>query len=998
MTYIAPEIVDKIKEAAIMEDVIADYVDLRKSGANLVGTCPCCNAKKKFNVSVSKQIWKCFVCDESGKDAISFLTLTQGFKYPQALNVLAQKYTIETKEDKPVKAKKKARKSSFRDAQLRESGLRIKDLRYFLDEKGGQVQYDRFQKGTIDKTWNITNGDDMIIHYLGLNGKPITYDQGKGKRRSLIRLRWANPNLHKDKYGNPMKYSSPYGSGSHLYIPNAVIAAYKGGVEITTLIICEGEKKAEKLCKEGIYAVAVMGIHNFALKGDMPYDFQQIIKRCATQNVIFLLDADWQDLSLKEGKSVDQRPKTFYSAVEKFQTYFKAYARDGMPLELFLAYGKSLVYKGIDDVLVRQLKGKESELEKDIKNTMESRESEGIYVNIHKITQLNSWKLKEFWHLHSRVKFFNHHAEQLQKLNEFKWGRIRWRYNAEDEAFELAQKIMPSEQFWSKFQKGETKYGDPIYQYKFSYVRMIEFLRNRGFGLYEHQKDQFRIVHIDGRVIEETSHQAIQRYVEDFTREIDEIEVLEMIIRGKKQYLGPEKLSSMHYWRPEFCTSGSDEKFLFFKNCYWRITSEEIIQRPLSELPKHVWKDQLIDFEPTYTGKPMCSFERDGEKWKIDITDEMKASQIAQFYAATSNFHWKKSVKLETDGNGKRVWIERDPEEVEPTDQDDIQIWRDALIDKMICAGYVMHDYKDWGNMRAIVCMDGLESEIGKSEGGTGKSIWAKQFKWMAPTEIIDGKKRNIEDDNHIYQDVDERTAIILFDDVRPNFNFKWLFSQITTGITANPKGTKQNKYDPPKFIITTNHALPANDSSSRRRQKVISFSDYFNEYRTPGTEYGGQMFYEWEHDQWNLYYNWMATCIQTYLQHGLQQESASDASLEKRKIRQLIGENFVDWASLVYANKGILLNTKVEKKYLLELYLRDFSEDRKWVSTRKLKAKLQLYAKYADLDYNITEQGGRIRANGMEYFIISDNTFRANDVRTINNDIDFKTLQNPFS
>jgi len=996
MSYIDPLIVEKIKDTAVMEDVIADYVHLKKSGANMIGTCPSCNAKKKFNVSPSKQIWKCFVCGESGKDAVGFLTIVQGLKYPQALNRLAEKYNIETAPVKQVKTKKKSRKQTFRDSQLRESGLSIKNLRFFLDEKGGQVQYDRFQKGTLDKDWNIVPGDDMIIHYLGLDGKPITYEQTKNKKRSLIRARWQNPNLHLDKNGNPKKYESPRGSGSRLYIPNAIIAAYKGGVEIETLVICEGEKKAEKLCKEGIWAVAVMGIHNFALNGEMPYDFEQIIKRCATKNVIFLLDSDWQDLSIKEGKSVEQRPKTFFSAVEKFQKYFKAYAREGMPLELFLAYGKSEAFKGIDDVLVRQLKGKESELEKDIKDAMESREGVGVYVNIHKITQLNSWKLKEFWHLHSRVKFFNHYEEQLKKLVEFKWGRIRWRYNHDDATFELAQKIMPSEQYWKKVPIKETKWGETIYQYKFSYVRMIEFLRNRGYGLYEHQKDQFRLVKEEGKVLEETSHQAIQRYVEDFTREIDEIEVLEMIIRGKKQYLGPEKLSSMHYFRPKFCESGKEEKYLFFKNCYWKITKDKVEQRPLSELPHHVWKDQLIDFEPTYEGE-MTTWKRNDDKWNVEVSEAAKKSQIAQFYFATSNFHWKKSQKLHTDKDGKKKWIERDPEEVDPTNQEDIDLWRDSLINKMICAGYVLHDYRDWGNMRAIICVDGLESEVGKSEGGTGKSIYAKQFKWLHPMEVIDGKQRNLEDNKHIYEDVDERTQSILFDDIRPNFNFKWLYSQITTGIVANPKGTKHNKYLPPKFILTTNDTVMASDASSRRRQKVISFSDYYNEYRTPGSEFGKQLFHEWEHPQWNLYYNWMANCIQLYLRYGLQLQSGSDVSLEKRKLRQSIGENFVDWASLMYADNGILMNTKIEKKYLLELYLRDFSEDRKWVSTRTIKKKMSDYAKYADLDYNLYAKGDRIKSNGVEFFVLSNSRFDYESMRTVLNDNDFVALKNPY-
>ena len=77
---------------------------------------------------------------------------------------------------------------------------------------------------------------------------------------------------------------------------------------------------------------------------------------------------------------------------------------------------------------------------------------------------------------------------------------------------------------------------------------------------------------------------------------------------------------------------------------------------------------------------------------------------------------------------------------------------------------------------------------------------------------------------NHLYENADERTQIILFDDVRVNFNFEFLFSQITTGLLINPKGEKRYKVDPPKFIVITNHALNGDGNSFDRRQYAISF------------------------------------------------------------------------------------------------------------------------------------------------------------------------------
>ena len=81
--------------------------------------------------------------------------------------------------------------------------------------EGTSVEADRYQAATIDKFWNVVPGDDMILHYLDIDGKPLAYKTQKGARRPLIRVRWANPALHKDKDGKPVKYKSPYKSGSH---------------------------------------------------------------------------------------------------------------------------------------------------------------------------------------------------------------------------------------------------------------------------------------------------------------------------------------------------------------------------------------------------------------------------------------------------------------------------------------------------------------------------------------------------------------------------------------------------------------------------------------------------------------------------------------------------------------------------------------------------------------------------------------------------------------
>ncbi len=89
------EDIDKIFEAARVEEVVADYVSLKKRGANLIGCCPFHNEKTpSFYVSPAKGIYKCFGCGKGGH-AINFIMEHDKLTYPDALRYLAKKYNID---------------------------------------------------------------------------------------------------------------------------------------------------------------------------------------------------------------------------------------------------------------------------------------------------------------------------------------------------------------------------------------------------------------------------------------------------------------------------------------------------------------------------------------------------------------------------------------------------------------------------------------------------------------------------------------------------------------------------------------------------------------------------------------------------------------------------------------------------------------------------------------------------------------------------------------
>lgn len=90
--------VERIFSAARIEDVVGDYVSLKKRGANMIGLCPFHEEKTgSFTVSPSKGIYKCFGCGKSGHVA-GFLMEIEQCSYTEALRMLAKKYNIEVEE------------------------------------------------------------------------------------------------------------------------------------------------------------------------------------------------------------------------------------------------------------------------------------------------------------------------------------------------------------------------------------------------------------------------------------------------------------------------------------------------------------------------------------------------------------------------------------------------------------------------------------------------------------------------------------------------------------------------------------------------------------------------------------------------------------------------------------------------------------------------------------------------------------------------------------
>jgi len=148
--------VEQILDAAHIEDVVQEYVSLRKRGVNYIGLCPFHNEKTpSFTVSPSKGIFKCFGCGKGG-NAVNFIMEHESLSYPEALRYLAKKYHIEI-EEKELTAEDIEKKNERESMLVLSSyAARVFEDNLFNDEEGQSVglSYFRergFRQGTLKK-------------------------------------------------------------------------------------------------------------------------------------------------------------------------------------------------------------------------------------------------------------------------------------------------------------------------------------------------------------------------------------------------------------------------------------------------------------------------------------------------------------------------------------------------------------------------------------------------------------------------------------------------------------------------------------------------------------------------------------------------------------------------------------------------------------------------------------------------------------------------------
>jgi DNA primase len=196
---IPKETIDEIFNACVIEDVVGDFVTLKKRGANYLGNCPFHNEKTpSFTVSPAKGIYKCFGCGKAG-NAVNFIMEHEHYTYPEALKYLADKYQIEVEEEEQSDAQIEAANEKeslyivsnfaakyFVDQLLNTDKGKAIGLSYFEERGFTPATIEKFQLGYSPDEWTaftdeaLNSGYDL--KYLEKSGLTIVKENKKFDR------------------------------------------------------------------------------------------------------------------------------------------------------------------------------------------------------------------------------------------------------------------------------------------------------------------------------------------------------------------------------------------------------------------------------------------------------------------------------------------------------------------------------------------------------------------------------------------------------------------------------------------------------------------------------------------------------------------------------------------------------------------------------------------------------------------------------------------------
>jgi hypothetical protein len=402
-----------------------------------------------------------------------------------------------------------------------------------------------------------------------------------------------------------------------------------------------------------------------------------------------------------------------------------------------------------------------------------------------------------------------------------------------------------------------------------------KFLEDNGFFKYcPDSGKNYVFIRMQDNLIDNTNEEEMKDFVLKYLRGVEDTSVYNYFA-DKTRFFKEDFLNMVDTFQACFIEDGKECSYLYYRNCAVKVMLEGVEVIDYIDLNGHVWRNQVIDRDFSMTDTDDCDY--------------------------------KKFVANVAGGNGR------------------VDSLRSTI-------GFLMHGYKSLGYCPAVILNDEVISE--HPEGGTGKGLFVRALGYMKKMVMIDGKDFAFEK-SFPYQLVSADTQLLIFDDVKKNFEFERLFSIVTEGITLEKKNKDAIKIPfgrSPKIVITTNYAIRGSGNSNNRRRWELEFKQHYSMNYTPENEFGRLLFSDWDAEEWKKFDNYMIGNLRLYLNNGFVRSEFHN--LETRKFIAATDHSFYEWTNDIHNNLIVIDGTIKYKGVLFETFVNEFPDYGKFGKT----------------------------------------------------------------
>ena len=458
------------------------------------------------------------------------------------------------------------------------------------------------------------------------------------------------------------------------------------------------------------------------------------------------------------------------------------------------------------------------------------------------------------------------------------------------------KKNYSSIQFWEVC---NTKDGTPS-SYRLIESKLIEFLNQSGYAKTMISQTDYVLVEERKKIVREISDHVIVEHVQNYLIKLGEKEVLEIFTKGVGSYISKPKLRLLRNVQLLNDRDDKDTSWFFFKNKCCIVDKSKIKEVDYSDYMGMIWNTRILKNE-------YLNLALNKESMFQKFCFHLAAKNTDRFLALQTNL------------------------------------------------GYLMHRHHDPSNPKAIILVDELINFDGTANGGTGKSLLLKAISQVREMVLMDGK--NLKGKSWFKnQRINRTTDVIFYDDVNRDFNLETVYSQLTSGIPVEKKYKPEEYISPenaPKTAISSNYiVLGTGGNTDFRRRCEFEVHNYYNHENTPELEFGCRFFEGWDKYEWSRFYNFMMSCVQKYLVHGL--ITAKPINLKSNRLISSTCPEFV-----VYMADMKDIDCWVDKRMAFELFKDEYPSYR-LMAIHTFTKWLKEFAKQNGYKYLDRSSGGK--------------------------------------